>query len=456
LRRKEGTLGPRWRLTIEKCTNLNIKLPPGRHYVKQRYYENMYEPSQGLGTKRIAAIAVLLLLAAGLGAGASYYLVGPRTVAAAANTVTSTSVSTSVLTTTVGGANLSSSGASSGASIDAVQIYRSSNESVVTVDGFTTATVSGIFGSGSVAEEILGSGFTLNYDNANYIVTNFHVVDGVTNMTAIFWNGDAYPASVVGTDPYSDLAIVKVPTAPASEFHPLTLSSSSSIQVGDPVAAIGNPFGLAGSLTVGVVSQLGRTITEVTSGNYSIADIIQFSAPINPGNSGGPLFDANGQVIGLTTATVNGSQGVGFAIPSDAVSREIGSMVANGTYSAHPYLGIGTADMYYQLAQANGNNVTYGVLIENIVPGGPAATAGIQAGTKQTTVEGRSYITGGDVIVSINGTRIVNHDALASYLEEHAKAGHVLAVSVMRGTTLRTFDVVVGARPPPANPAGAA
>jgi S1-C subfamily serine protease len=337
-----------------------------------------------------------------------------------------------------------------------VQIYKSSNESVVTVEGFTTATVTSFFGSGSVAEEILGSGFVLNYNNANYIVTNFHVVDGVTNMTAIFWNGDAYPASVVGTDPYSDLAIVKVPTAPASEIHPLTLSSSSSIQVGDPVAAIGNPFGLSGSLTVGVISQLGRTITEAASGNYSIADVIQFSAPINPGNSGGPLFNADGQVIGLTTATVNGSQGVGFAIPSDAVSREIGSMVANGTYNAHPYLGIGTADMYYQLAQANGNNVTYGVLVENVVTGGPAATAGIQAGTKQTTVEGQTYITGGDVIVSINGTRIVDHDALASYLEEHAQVGHVLAVGIMRGTTLKTIDVMVGARPPPANPAGAA
>jgi len=414
----------------------------------------MYDPSQGLGAKRIAAIAVLVLLAAGLGAGASYYLVSPRTAATATHTVTSTTVSTSTVT----GGTPSPGSASSPASIDAVQIYRNSNESVVTVEGFTTTTVNGFFGIGSqsVQAEILGSGFILDYNNANYIVTNFHVVDGVTNMTAIFWNGDAFPATVVGTDPYSDLAIVKVPTAPASEFHPLTLSSSSSVKVGDPVAAIGNPFGLSGSLTVGVVSQLGRTITEATAGNFSIADIIQFSAPINPGNSGGPLFNANGQVIGLTTATVNGSQGVGFAIPSDAVSREISSLVANGTYNEHPYLGIGTADMYLQLAQANGNNVTYGVLVENVAAGGPAATAGIQAGTKQATVEGQTYITGGDVIVSINGTRIVDHNAVASYLEEHAQVGHVLAVGVMRGTTLKTIDVVVGARPPPAASAGVA
>jgi S1-C subfamily serine protease len=414
----------------------------------------MYEPSSGIRAKRIAAIAVLIILAGGMGAAASYYLVAPRTAAAVTNTSTTTSVST----TTVTGSNLSPPNGSSSPSIDAVQIYKNANESVVTVEGFTTTTVAGFFGIGSqsVQAEILGSGFILNYDNANYIVTNFHVVDGVTNMTAIFWNGDAYPASVVGTDPYSDLAIVKAPTAPASEFHPLTLSSSSSIQVGEPVAAIGNPFGLSGSLTVGVISQLGRTITEATAGNYSIADVIQFSAPINPGNSGGPLFNSDGQVIGLTTATVNGSQGVGFAIPSDAVSREITSLVANGTYDAHPYLGIGTADMYLQLAQANGNNVTYGVLVESVAAGGPAATAGIHAGTKQATVEGQTYIIGGDVIVSINGTRIIDHDALASYLEEHAQVGHVLALGIMRGTTLMTIDLVVGARPPPANPAGAA
>jgi 2-alkenal reductase len=411
-------------------------------------------PSEGLGSKRIAAIVVLLIIAGGLGAGASYYLAAPRAAAAVTNTVTSTST----LTTTVNGGNLSASvGSSTTPSINAVQIYTDSNESVVTVDGFTTTSVSGFFGGGeTVQEEILGSGFVMSYNNANYIITNFHVVNGVSNMTVIFRNGDAYPASVVGTDPYSDLAVVKVPTAPSSEFHPLTLSSSSTVQVGDPVAAIGNPYGLSGSLTVGVVSQLGRTITEATSGNYSIADIIQFSAPINPGNSGGPLFNTNGQVIGLTTATVNGSQGVGFAIPSDAVSREIGSLVANGSYNEHPYLGIGTADMFYQLAKANGNNVTYGVLIEDVTPGGPAATAGIRAGTKQASVEGQTYVIGGDVIVSINGTRIVDHDALASYLEENAQVGHTLAVGIMRGTTFMTIDLVVGARPPPSTPVGAA
>lgn len=406
----------------------------------------MYEPSAGRGTNRVAAIAVLVLVAAGLGAGASYYLAPQRSASAATATVTATSTAT----LTVGVPGAPALNGSVAGTIDAVQIYKDANASVVTVDGYVTTTVGVFFGSATVQEEVLGSGFVMSYDNANYIVTNFHVVDGSNNMTVVFWNGDAYPATVVGTDPYSDLAVVKVPSAPSSEFHPLTLSSSGSVQVGQPVAAIGNPYGLSGSLTVGVVSQLGRTITEATAGNYSIADIIQFSAPINPGNSGGPLFNAQGEVIGLTTATVNGSQGVGFAIPSDAVSREIGSLVANGAYTEHPYLGVGTADMFYQLAQANGNNVTYGVLVETVIAGGPAASAGIQAGTKQATVEGQTFLTGGDVIISINGTRIVDHNALASYLEEKATVGHTLVVGLMRGTSYMTVNLVPTARPPPA------
>jgi len=371
---------------------------------------------------------------------------GPGSAAAAAPSVT-TVTSTAVSTLTVAGLGPASSGASTSAAIDAGQIYRSANASVVTVDGFVSQTYNTFYGPYTQIGEVLGSGFVMTYNNADYIVTNFHVVDGVTNMTVIFWNGHAYPAAVVGTDLYSDLAIVKVPTAPASEFRPLTLSSSSSVHVGDSVAAIGNPFGLSGSLTAGVISQLGRTVSETAAGNYSIAGVIQFSAPINPGNSGGPLFNVNGQVIGLTTATVSGSQGVGFAIPSDAVSREIGSLVATGTYSLHPYLGIGTADMTYQVAQANGNNVTYGVLVESVVSGGPVANAGIKAGTNSATIEGQPYLLGGDVIVSVNGTQVTNHDALASYLEEKAVPGHTLVVGIMRGMTRMSVTVTIGARP---------
>jgi S1-C subfamily serine protease len=400
--------------------------------------------NRGIGAATVIVTVIILSLAAGVGAG---YVFGPGSAASASSVTTTTITSTAVSTLTVSGLAPASSSSPTSAAIDAGQIYRSANASVVTVDGFVSQTYNTYYGPYTQVGEVLGSGFVMTYGNANYIVTNFHVVDGVTNMTVIFWNGHAYPAAVVGTDPYSDLAIVKVPTAPSSEFHPLALSSSSSVNVGDSVAAIGNPFGLSGSLTAGVISQLGRTVSETAAGNYSIAGVIQFSAPINPGNSGGPLFNVNGQVIGLTTATVSGSQGVGFAIPSDAVSREIGSLVANGTYRLHPYLGISTADMFYQLAQANGNNVTYGVLVESLVTGGPAASAGVKAGTTQATIEGQNYLLGGDVIVSVNGTQVINHDALASYLEGKAVPGHTLMLGIVRGTTLMSVPLTIGARP---------
>lgn len=407
-----------------------------------------------------AGVALILMIVAAVAGGfAAYAYVGSsaanKSPAASTSTVTQTVISTGLspssnpVTSTINGTTGPASGANgTAASINSIQIYNEASQSVVTVDGFQATTVGFGFRQATEISELLGSGIVVNYNSSNYLVTNFHVVDGSTNMTVTFGNGDAYPATVVGTDPYSDVAILKAPSAPVNEFHPLSLSSSSSVQVGQPVAAIGNPFGLAGSITVGIVSQLGRTITEPASGNYSIAGIVQFSAPINPGNSGGPLLNALGQVIGMTTATVNGSQGVGFAIPSDTIMKEVGSLISTGSYNNHPYLGIAGDDMAYQLAQANGNNVTYGVLVENIVPGGPAQKAGVVVGTRQGVVEGQTYLLGGDVIVQINGTRIVNYDALASFMEENVTPGHVIMLGVMRGTTLKILPLTVGARPP--------
>jgi S1-C subfamily serine protease len=273
-------------------------------------------------------------------------------------------------------------------------------------------------------------------------------VNGVSNMTVTFADGDAYPAKVIGTDPYSDLAVVTV-NAPAKEFVPLDIISSVNVEVGQPVVAIGNPYGLSGSMTFGIVSQLGRTIQEATAGNFSISGIIQFSAPINPGNSGGPLLNANGQVIGITTATVNGSQGVGFAIPSSAILLELPSLISTGSYDMHSYLGISGVDMNYQLAQASDTNVTYGVLIEVVVSGGPAADAGLKAGTTTVTISGGQYLVGGDIIVSINGTKIVNQDALATYLQQSTLAGQKAQLGIIRGGSLITVTVTLGARPPP-------
>jgi len=324
--------------------------------------------------------------------------------------------------------------------LDTVKIYQTDSVGVVTVQGTTS--------SGGVNETILGSGFVINFSGADYIVTNYHVVKGVSGITVAFQDGDAYPATVVGSDGYSDLAVLNV-TAPASEFHPLTVVSSSTLVVGQPVAAIGNPFGLSGSMTVGIVSQLGRTISESLAGNFSIANVIQFSAQINPGNSGGPLLNANGAVIGITTATVESSQGVGFAIPADTILEELNSLVTIGSYNLHAYMGISGADMNYQLAQLQKTNYTYGVLVESLVSGGPAQKAGLVAGTQTVTVQGSTYQIGGDVILSINGTKIINTDALSTYLAEYCLPGQTLVLHIIRGGQSMTVDLVLGTRPPP-------
>lgn len=322
--------------------------------------------------------------------------------------------------------------------IDPVAIYAQDSVSVVTVQGVQA----GPFGNSS----ILGSGFVTDFQGTHYVVTNFHVVQNVSDTTVTFSSGDAYLAKVVGTDPYSDLAVLSV-AAPSSEFHPLQIVSSSTLSVGEAVVAIGNPFGLSGSMTFGIISQLGRTISESLAGNFPIANVIQFSAPINPGNSGGPLLSANGTVVGITTATVQSSQGLGFAIPSDTILKELPVLVLTGTYRMHAYLGVSTADMSYQLAQLQGTNVTYGALVESVVPGSPADRAGMKAGSNQAFVQGSQYVIGGDIIVAVNGTKIVNTDALSSYLQEFALPGQTGVFQIIRNGHVVTLDLVYGTRP---------
>jgi len=323
--------------------------------------------------------------------------------------------------------------------LNPIAIYQEDSGSVVTVQG--------VQGSGLGNSTVLGSGFVANISGTDYIVTNFHVVQGVTGITVTFQDGDAYPASVVGSDGYSDLAVLSL-TAPASEFHPLQIVSSSRLVVGQPVVAIGNPFGLSGSMTYGIVSQLGRTISESLAGNFAIANVVQFSAPINPGNSGGPLLDAGGAVVGITTAVVASSQGVGFAIPSHTILREIPFLVTIGGYGLHPFMGITSVDMNYQLAQLQHTNVTYGVLIQNLTQGGPAQKAGLIAGTQTQTVQGVSYQIGGDIIIGVNGTKIITTDSLSSYLAEYATAGQTVVLQIIRNGHLMTIDMVLGTRPP--------
>ncbi len=383
----------------------------------------------------IAVVAVVGLLA-------SFLVIGN-----AAQTVTTTEVTTVPTTvTSTAGSSMALSNVTTASSdqLNAEQIYAAANRSVVTLQG--TQVESSYFGN--EIDDILGSGFVVTYSGSDYIVTNYHVVQSTSNLTVTFSDGDAYPAKVVGSDPYSDLAIVSVPTAPSTEYFPLTLTSSSTLNVGDPVVAIGNPYGLTGSMTEGIVSQLGRTITDETAGNYTIANVIQFSAAINPGNSGGPLLNANGQVVGITTAAVTSSEGLGFAIPSDTIIEEMPSLIANGSYNLHSYLGISEVDMNYQLAQAAGANVTYGVLIESVVSGGPAATAGLQGGSQTVVVNGEQYLIGGDIIISVNGTRITTSDALGTYLEAHTVAGQTVSLGIIGpGDKYSTVTVTLGVRP---------
>jgi len=381
----------------------------------------------------LTAIAVVVVV----GILASFLVIGN-----AAQTVTTTEVTTLPTTSTVTASTTSASTLSN--LLNAEQIYAAENQSVVTIQG--TQVQNSYFGN--QLSSILGSGFVVTYSGADYIVTNDHVIQSTSNLTVTFADGNAYPAKVVGSDPYSDLAVVSVPTAPNSEYVPLSLTSSSSLRVGDSVVAIGNPYGLTGSMTEGIVSQLGRTIQDETAGNYSIANVIQFSAAINPGNSGGPLLNANGQVVGITTAAVTSATGLGFAIPSDTIMAELPSLITSGSYNLHSYLGISEVDMNYQLAQATGANVTYGVLVESVVSGGPAANAGLQGSSQTVTVNGQQYLVGGDIITSINGTRITTSDSLGTYLADHTVAGQTVSLGIIRsGDKHMTINVTLGERP---------
>ncbi len=299
-------------------------------------------------------------------------------------------------------------------------LYQSVRDSIVLIQGDTS--------SGTVQ----GSGFVYTFSGRTVVLTNYHVVEGTTGLSVTFSDGNGYSATVLGTDPYSDLAVLSV-NALSSEFKPVNIVSSSTLGVGESVIAIGNPYGLVGSLTTGVVSALGRTITEDTAGGFAIANIIQTSTPINPGNSGGPLLNAAGNVVGITTAIVSDSQGLGFAIPSDTILREISSLITTGSYTGHAYLGVTGEDMDYSLAQQYGASVTYGWRIASVVGGGPS--------------DGKLNV--GDIIIALNNQTIRNNDDLASYLEEHTLPGDSVVISVFRGNSQIDVTVVLAARPPP-------
>ena len=300
-----------------------------------------------------------------------------------------------------------------------VDIYSNLRDSVVLVQGETS--------DGGVQ----GSGFVYDFNGRPVVLTNYHVVQDTTGLSVTFSDGHGYSTTVLGTDPYSDLAVLSVNNAPVSEFKPVTIVSSAMLRVGEPVIAIGNPYGLVGSLTTGVVSATGRTIVEDTAGGYAIANIIQTSTPINPGNSGGPLLNSVGNVVGITTAIVSDSQGLGFAIPSNTILREISALVTTGSYKGHSYLGVRGEDMSYSVAQQMGVNVTYGWRLESVAIGGPSA--------------GKLAVD--DIIIAMNDQTIKNNDDLASYLEAHTIPGDNLVLTVVRGNSQIPINITLGTRP---------
>jgi S1-C subfamily serine protease len=296
--------------------------------------------------------------------------------------------------------------------------------------------------------QIQGTGFVYNFSGEMVILTNYHVVGGAINVSVTFVNGNGYIASVLGSDPYADLAVLST-NAPYNEYSPLEIVNSSTLMVGEPVLTVGNPYGLAGSITTGIVSAMGRTITEEASGSYAIADVIQTTALLNPGNSGGPLLDCKGHVVGITTAIVSGSQGLSFAIPSNTILREIDSLMSTGSYNKHSWLGVAGEDMTYEIAEAMNTDITYGWLITQVTSNGPADNAGLLGGTKQVVVAGEYVIIGGDVITAIDGTKITNMDDSSTYLETYTVPGQTINMTIVRNNQVITLQVELGTRPSP-------
>ena len=339
-----------------------------------------------------------------------------------------------------------------------INIYQRVNPGVVYIAISTQSSRRG----GGLTPTSSGSGFVV--DKQGHIVTNNHVVEGASQIDVSFANGATARATVVGTDPYSDLAVIKV-DVPAEALLPVELGDSSSLQPGQRVAAIGNPYGLVGTMTQGIISAIGRTLPESSlsngagSGSFVNPEIIQTDAAINPGNSGGPLLDSHGRVIGVNTAiqaTNNGTgqasnSGIGFAVPVNTVKRVVNSLIAEGRMH-YPYLGVTSSDVLNVALIADQLNIpagTKGVLVFEVAPGGPGDKAGLRGGSSTHTadVSGQQVPLGGDVITAFNDRPVKNYADLISKLTENSKPGDVVALTIYRDGKVQTVKVTLGERP---------
>ena len=292
----------------------------------------------------------------------------------------------------------------------------------------------------------LGSGFV--YDIKGHIITNQHVIDGADTIQVTFLDGNITSASLIGMDIYSDLAVVKVDPQ-VTNLYPVVLGSSSELRVGEPVAAMGNPFGLSDTLTVGIVSSLERTLTAV--GNYVIIDIIQLDAAVNPGNSGGPLVNLLGQVVGVNTAIQSETgtfTGIGFAIPSDTIKREINALIETGGYK-HPWLGISALGVNLAIADAIGLEKPQGILVTEVISGSPVDLAGVRGGDEDNIDPELAIPLGGDVITEVNGLSVITMDDLIVYMERNTVPGDSVVLGIIRDRQELSLTVILGERPLP-------
>jgi S1-C subfamily serine protease len=329
------------------------------------------------------------------------------------------------------------------------QIYQQDSPGVAFVQAQSAPRAPSPFNpfGGSGGGTATGSGFVI--DQQGHVLTNAHVVSGAQKIEVTLGNTDTsqpVSAEVVGKDPSTDVALLKV-NASASDLHPLQLGDSSQVNVGDPVVAIGNPFGLDRTATAGIVSALQRQIK--APNGFTIDNVIQTDAAINPGNSGGPLLDAKGQVIGINSQIESpnggGNVGIGFAVPINTARQVVEQLLANGQVQ-HAFLGISGTDVTPQLAGVLNLGVKQGALVQTVVPGGPADKAGVKGGQAAASIDGQQIRAGGDVITAVDGSTVTGMDAIIQAVDQK-QPGDTIQLSLVHGTQKRTVTVTLGDRP---------
>jgi len=326
---------------------------------------------------------------------------------------------------------------SSKSNLSLVELFEKSEEGVVKIQ-VVRSNISGDAGS-------VGSGFV--YDNLGHIITNAHVVDGATKATVTFLDGSQYDAEIIGTDKFTDIAVIKVSEKPRL-LHPLQIGDSSQLRIGEQVAAIGNPFGLSGSMTSGIVSQMGRLLPSQDSG-FSIPDVIQTDAAINPGNSGGPLLNLRGEVIGINTAIQSSSgefSGVGFAIPSNTAIKIVPSLIEDGEYH-HPWIGISGRDIDPDLARVLELKDAKGFLIITVVDGSPADKAGLKGMTATQVIDGKEYPADGDIIISVDDKEVRKISDILIHLQREKSVGDTMVLGVLRDGEFMHISLELVERP---------